>query len=349
MFYLILKYTFLFVLAALFGFLFGRWWAKRSFIDVTHDYAARARGGAAPWDKLCKRIDAMEASVREIRSDLPTGLEVLQGNLTEPVQQGFSSLLGALADLDDHIRSQPAQAGAVDLEPLEWRLAALEEALRKNQNSGGDVDSSELQSQISKLGAALATRDATDFTPVERRLEELGHRLESLKVPDLDRWLDVVDKALRSGGQAQAADLEPIETRLIRIEQAIANLSKPAAQTSAKTAARARKPARRTVARGQMELSGDMNDTAGLQLLESARFGPKDNLQQISGVGPKLERELNRQGVYYFWQVADWSGVEIRAMDERLEAFRGRIERDGWVPQARRLMDGSGAAARPRD
>lgn len=65
--------------------------------------------------------------------------------------------------------------------------------------------------------------------------------------------------------------------------------------------------------------------------------GPKgdaDDLKKISGVGPKLEGTLNEAGVYHFWQIAEWAGAEIEFMDDKL-SFKGRIERDGWIAQAK--------------
>ena len=59
----------------------------------------------------------------------------------------------------------------------------------------------------------------------------------------------------------------------------------------------------------------------------------------ISGVGPKLEGVLNDLGVYQFSQVASWKKADIAYVDERLK-FKGRIERDDWVKQAKALAKG---------
>jgi len=85
----------------------------------------------------------------------------------------------------------------------------------------------------------------------------------------------------------------------------------------------------------------------GPKLLNRAEFGRKDKLQEITGIGPKLERTLNRLGVYYYWQIAAWDKRDIRAVDANLETFRGRIERDDWVRQAKRLRKGLHAAPQP--
>ena len=76
-------------------------------------------------------------------------------------------------------------------------------------------------------------------------------------------------------------------------------------------------------------------------------FGQKDNLEEINGVGPMLGDLLNDIGVYYFWQVAEWTPENVEYVDGLLAHFRGRIDRDNWVGQARVLADEPGAARRP--
>jgi large subunit ribosomal protein L21 len=61
--------------------------------------------------------------------------------------------------------------------------------------------------------------------------------------------------------------------------------------------------------------------------------GAADNLKDLSGVGPALEKKLHAAGVTTFAQIAGWSADDITAMDEKL-SFKGRIEREGWVAQA---------------
>ncbi len=59
-----------------------------------------------------------------------------------------------------------------------------------------------------------------------------------------------------------------------------------------------------------------------------------DNLKRIRGIGPVLERMLNRLGVYQYRQIANWTAEDIAWFDGELAEFRGRIERDGWVDSA---------------
>ena len=67
-----------------------------------------------------------------------------------------------------------------------------------------------------------------------------------------------------------------------------------------------------------------------------AKSGDKDDLKLLSGVGPALEKKLNEAGVTSFAQVASWGDAEIADFCEKL-SFKGRIEREGWVDQAKNL------------
>ena len=58
---------------------------------------------------------------------------------------------------------------------------------------------------------------------------------------------------------------------------------------------------------------------------------------------------FTKNGIYYFWQVASWSRKDIQIIDDRLDAFKGRISRDDWVSQAKKLKRSPGAAQMPAE
>lgn len=64
-----------------------------------------------------------------------------------------------------------------------------------------------------------------------------------------------------------------------------------------------------------------------------------DDLKKLSGVGPALEKKLIEGGVTSFAQIAAWTEEDVAAMDEKL-SFKGRIEREGWIEQAKELAKG---------
>lgn len=64
-----------------------------------------------------------------------------------------------------------------------------------------------------------------------------------------------------------------------------------------------------------------------------------DDLKLIGGVGPALEKKLIAAGVTSLKQVSEWTAEDIASFDEKLD-FKGRIEREEWVEQAKELLAG---------
>ena len=79
-------------------------------------------------------------------------------------------------------------------------------------------------------------------------------------------------------------------------------------------------------------------EAAPAAVAPAASTGP-DDLKQLKGVGPALEKKLHEAGVTTFAQIAAWNAEDITEMDDKL-SFKGRIERDGWVEQAKTLAEG---------
>ncbi|CAN1567051.1 hypothetical protein MCELHM10_02968 [Paracoccaceae bacterium] len=69
--------------------------------------------------------------------------------------------------------------------------------------------------------------------------------------------------------------------------------------------------------------------------LKAARKGGADDLKQLEGVGPALEKLLNSLGFYHFDQIASWTDADIATVDAEMKSFKGRIARDRWVAQAK--------------
>ncbi|MBH13082.1 polysulfide reductase NrfD [Leeuwenhoekiella palythoae] len=62
-----------------------------------------------------------------------------------------------------------------------------------------------------------------------------------------------------------------------------------------------------------------------------------DDLKKISGVGPVLEQKLHQLGIYTYDQVSKMTKTEYDLLDEIIDAFPGRAERDDWAGQAQNL------------
>lgn len=66
---------------------------------------------------------------------------------------------------------------------------------------------------------------------------------------------------------------------------------------------------------------------------------PIDDLQQICGIGPALQRKLHEQKIARFQQIAELSDSELAQLADAIGVGIGRIQRDEWVRQAQQLRD----------
>lgn len=102
---------------------------------------------------------------------------------------------------------------------------------------------------------------------------------------------------------------------------AAAAASSPKPATKKKPAARAKSAAKRAPAKRKTSAA------------------KKDDLKKISGVGPALEKKLNALGIKSYQQIANWKAADVKKVDEKLN-FKGRIQREGWIKQAKALAKG---------
>ncbi|MVS99325.1 50S ribosomal protein L21 [Devosia marina] len=112
----------------------------------------------------------------------------------------------------------------------------------------------------------------------------------------------------------------------VRITEILTGGKKPSVKAAAKadkSEAVAEKPAKKTEAKA---------DTA-----PAAEF--KDDVKLIGGVGPALEKKLAAAGITSLKQIADWTADDVAKFDEELN-FKGRIEREEWIAQAKDLIAG---------
>jgi predicted flap endonuclease-1-like 5' DNA nuclease len=247
---------------------------------------------------------------------------------------------------------------SVDLQPLHSSLVALERAIAALDKP--PLDLGPIHNRFFAIQTALAAvqeqqRSRAHLEPIETRLAALQEALQSIPEPDLAPVLGVVQSIDRR------LDIEATENRLTAIEYGLAavhhmlrsRMEGPASRpepVALHSAVATDEPAMPPPPRPPRDIDPinpfrRPSDQANL-LLEPA-FGQPDDLEQIGGVGPMLEALLNEVGVFYYWQIAEWTPEDIAWVEGKLMHFRGRILRDDWVGRARILAAGPMAAKRP--
>ena len=68
-----------------------------------------------------------------------------------------------------------------------------------------------------------------------------------------------------------------------------------------------------------------------------ASASDKDDLQTLKGIGPFIEEKLNALGIFKFEQIAKMTSEIEEEVNIAIEFFPGRVKRDEWVKQAKKL------------
>lgn len=156
-------------------------------------------------------------------------------------------------------------------------------------------------------------------------------------------WAGAVAGGVEASQKLLGLDLEE-PTEAFRAPRSAAVRAKAAADTIVADMERAAKETAEAAKKVTDAVADDMREAAKaasrpLTITDSIRMARPhlpDDLKAISGVGPKLEKVLNDLGIWTYGQVAAWSDEQIAWLDEHL-GFPGRIGRDDWIGQAKKL------------
>ena len=291
------------------------------------------------------RLEAINQTPDDKLAALSIKLDSLEGLIKQEYEalnlDSINHQLRRVEDLVEQGNNSLVQ-NTQKLPALDQKLDNAGEVLKKLSANETPIPANELRASLNLLKAGInglanaqAATEIHDLARDERfsKFEQDIGSLVSASEQRLEFERETVPQkfnelhaALGEHQQAQLAKLAPLDERLDKIHSRLSALN---ALAPAAISENGRGP------------------SIGPKLLKRPEFGKKDNLQEIAGIGPKLEQSLNRLGVYYYWQIAAWNKRDIRTVDANLEAFRGRIERDDWVNQAKLLRKLAGAARPP--
>jgi len=280
-------------------------------------------------DTVAARFANLSSTLASLRmpdmAPVQSRLAELQAGIANIPAPDLGSLQKSLSDLETFVMAldKPPQ----DFGPLHSRFAALEAAL---------------------MAVQTEVREAKALTPIDMRIAGLEEALAGMPGPDLEPVL----------GAVRSIDLVAVENRLTAIEYGLAAVHHmlrsraDGAELRAAPSLHVVREAPGPIPPQRPERSSDPINTARrpddqANLLSEPAFGSPDDLELIDGVGPMLRSLLHEIGVFYFWQVAEWTPDEIDWVESKLKHFRGRIRRDDWVGHARTLAGAPTAAKRP--
>ncbi len=279
-------------------------------------------------------LDSIHNRLADIDASLMDRFALVQESISAATPLN-DALIATLAAIESDLDVVASRRGP-DLEPLFAQLASLDTSVSTIRNElRGQTRLETIERRLVSIQDAVQNPPSTevtreDLTALEDRLTSIEYGITALHHMLRGRG-DVPRGNVDNEGPRARAEAANYEAR----SAARTTRSLPAVETQAQVARKAE-----AIAKARRP-----DDQANL--LTHAAFGEGDDLAQIVGVGPILTELLHDVGVFYFWQIAEWSDEDIDYVDEKLLHFKGRIQRDDWVGQARALSELPGAAQRP--
>ncbi|MDQ0314004.1 polyhydroxyalkanoate depolymerase [Amorphus orientalis] len=186
---------------------------------------------------------------------------------------------------------------------------------------------------LSHDGPETATAPARPKPAAQQAAPAAAPKAAEAKAPEAEAKAPEA-KAEPKVANAKGAETKPAEpAKPARAPQT----AEPAKASNPATAAETPKPAPKAKQTSPAAAAKKPRAKKGLAAVRlEAPNGTADDLTRISGVGPRLAERLNALGIYHFSQLAALDAAAIAEIDKEL-AFPGRIQRDGWVDQAKAL------------
>ena len=198
-----------------------------------------------------------------------------------------------------------AQVRLENLDALEQQLISLE---ADNAQLRHDIEMSNKQ-------AESLQRDAREADAIKEQNRELAHCLESME--SSRRQYEDDARRYREQHSESEQESETLRIKLGDIQKRLTEMQE------------AHEDARRAVA--------EQRSTAPQFGMSPQPDGDVDDLTEIVGIGKVFEAMLHRLGIYYFRQIAAFGPAELARVNAELKEFKGRIEHDDWIGQAREL------------
>ncbi len=299
------------ILGILVGWLFTRSSYKRKVEDAEVVLLGQLHDVTKKLDITQQQLDTTSDSLEQERSR-DTGniadLEKLQADLSSS-QNKFDERKQQVLDLNHSLDEASKQVQLAEEE--------LKKQRQKNQKMTHDFDGvknrlsifqsdlDEIFEQSSILRAAFE-KARLDLVTKDKRLAEM----ESVATEDLQM------AALTSGNTGPELAL----SRIARLQSRVHELFEEVNQKDQEI----------EDLKNSVAANNSHSSVASITELQA------DDLKQITGIGGTLEEKLNKMGITRFKDIASWDDTDISRVDQELD-FHGRIQRENWVDQARKL------------
>ena len=269
------------------------------------------------------RMAALQRQSNELQSEFIKSGNFYKGELTKAFErrklledkignskaeyESFSNLLQASRSEHESVNKMLAAAKKrlENLDALEQNVIELEA-----ENAQLKHDSAMTRQENDAL-----KRDVFEQEELKIQNKELAEVLKSMEnsrkqyEDDATRYRDHAGKSEQKS-ETLRIRLDEVEQNFAEMEKQQQQALKAARKSAAEQKKNGKKPAKRE----------------------------KDDLKEIIGIGKVFEHTLHELGVFSFREIANFDISDIARVNSELKEFKGRMEQDDWIGQAKDLL-----------
>jgi predicted flap endonuclease-1-like 5' DNA nuclease len=220
--------------------------------------------------------------------------------------ESLSNLLDAARSEHESVNRMlaAAQTRLDNLDVLEQQVIALEaENAQLRHDASGSIQ------EIKAL-----RRDVAEIDELKIQNKELAHCLKSME--NSRRQYEIDANRYREQADQSEKHSETLRMKLDTVEQSFAEI----AEQHDEALAIAKK-------------NEVPKKTNGKKLVEQET----DDLTEIIGIGKVFQQTLNDLGIFSYRQIASFGPADVARVNKELKEFKGRMEQDDWIGQAKEL------------
>ena len=291
-------------------------------------------------DTLRREVEEAEATIRlkaagfaEMQTQMENAEDVLISRDQEIAT--LKTWVEQLAPKDAEIARQRSRIE--ELEPFLERTRRLEREQEQDRARASaalqakEQEIAQTQARTRELDMELArlrTQNQEDLTRFTETLKERDADIQHLRatVEELEMFRGEVEKkdiALREAEERRVMDVSEREEEIGALRKRLVEY-----RVARRFSAQSKSPSAATD-------SASHDTPAAGRGAGKHRQAQKDDLKQIHGIGPVMERVLNRMGMFTFRQIAEWKDQDVEHMASELNTFPDRIRHDNWIAGAK--------------
>ena len=321
---------------------------NKSLMEQISQYQASKKDA----DRRAKELSASLKETFELRDELRRKLKQSRHNVDLAMAQRDK----VKADLDTLTVQSEASAGALkdkdqkifnlsrELESWQNRLPPLIERfrLRDLEAQEIEIELEKAQEQITAMrvdaAAGQTTIEPLETSPLANGMDASNEKYdETAEHQAFDDEGNATDELELTELAIPGADLDPAPADFADDDEGAPEPANDSDTRYDESAANDDLDASSSFLNGtDTDLADLLEDSAVVEM--EPDDGPGDDLQQIKGVGPAIEKTLHDLGIHSFEQIASMSEYEIDRVARELRGFRSRIYREDWIGQAKLLQ-----------